>query len=139
MKAPQTLYLLAADRDFRLVRGSGKTFSEISHRTAEDFDNVYDEFSDDPGRGQSGGISFATTDLNPKEAEARRRLARHALSALETEWARGRDDRIVLAAGPKMLGELRGQMPKGLAGHVAADMAKDLIKVPVHDLPGHFD
>jgi protein required for attachment to host cells len=146
MKLPQTLYLLAADRDYRLLRGAGVDLTEIVHRNADDFRDVEMGFPSERGRGQAGGgaggatggVSFGTSDPGGREAEDRRRLARHALSALEAEWAKGRADRIILAAGPKMLGELRDLLPKGLAGHVTADLAKDLIKIPLHDLPSHF-
>lgn len=145
MKPPQTLYLLAADRDYRLLRGAGADLTEIVHRNADDFRDVEMGFPSERGRGQSGGgagggagVSFGVSDPGGREAEDRRRLARHALTALEEEWAKGRADRIILAAGPKMLGELRDLLPKALAGHVTADLAKDLIKIPLHDLAGHF-
>jgi protein required for attachment to host cells len=146
MKPQQTLYLLAADRDYRLLRGSGADLKEIEHRNADDFRDVEMGFPSQKARGQSGGgagsptggVSFGVNDPGGREAEDRRRLARYALTALEEEWAKGRAERIILAAGPKMLGELRDLLPKPLAGHVAADLAKDLINIPLHDLPPHF-
>lgn len=139
MKARQTLYLLAADQDFRLLRGSRSVFAELVHRRAAEFPDVENAFNSELNRSHATGVSFGITDRGPQEAEERRRFARHALAALEAEWAKGQDDQIVLAAGPKMLGVLRDLMPKALAGKVVADLAKDLLRVPVHDLPGHFD
>jgi len=139
MKPTQTLYLLAADRDFRLLRGARSELAEITHRKADDYPDVHGRDAPPPSRGQSGGISFNTTEPGAHEAEERRRFACYALEALEKEWAKGKADRIVIAAGPRMLGELRDQIPKALAAHVAAEMPKDLIRIAVHDLPAHFE
>jgi protein required for attachment to host cells len=57
---------------------------------------------------------------------------------LAAEWAKGGYDRIVLVAGPKMLGEIRQDLPRALHAHIAAELHKDLVKIPLHDLPGHF-
>ena len=58
--------------------------------------------------------------------------------ALAAEWASAKHDRIVIAAGPKLLGEVRAHLPKALQSHVAAELHKDLAKTPLHDLPPHF-
>ena len=68
----------------------------------------------------------------------REHLAKHAAKMLAAEWAKGSYDRIVLAAGPKMLGEIRHDLPKGLHDHIAAELHKDLVKTSLHDLPSHF-
>lgn len=138
MKTHQSLYLLAADQDFRLLRGLGQSLVEISHHRAADFPDVKDHFSFQQSRGHTSGVSFGVNDHGAHEVEERRRFARHAIAALKAEWAHAKDDRIILAAGPKMLGVLRDLMPKALAGKVAADLAKDLVKIPLHDLPSHF-
>lgn len=139
MKAKQTLYLLAADRDFRLLLGAKSGLSEIAHRKADDFPDVENPFGAEAGRGHSGSVSYSTTDRGGPEVEERRRFARHAIAALEAEWAGVKADGIVIAAGPKMLGELRDALPKALAAHVVADLDKDLVKIALHDLPSHFE
>jgi protein required for attachment to host cells len=60
------------------------------------------------------------------------------VDALAAEWATAKHDRIVIAAGPKLLGDLRAHLPKTLHTHVAAELHKDLAKTPLHDLPPHF-
>lgn len=62
----------------------------------------------------------------------------HIVDALAAEWASAKHDRIVIAAGPKLLGEVRAHLPKALQAHVAAELHKDLAKIPLHDLPSHF-
>jgi protein required for attachment to host cells len=138
MKPLKNLYLLAADRDFRLLCGSGSELVELAHRRADDFADVRDHFAAQQSRGHTAHVSYDTVDRGAHLAEERSRFARHVLAALEAEWSMGACDRIVLAAGPKMLGALRDVMPKALAAKVAAELPKDLIKTPLHDLPTHF-
>ncbi len=123
MKPITTLYLLLSDEDYRLVHTHGDGLAEIDHSKAE---------LTAAGIAHVGGSS-------PKEGAERMHLAKHAAKMLAEEWAKGSYDRIVLAAGPKMLGEIRHDLPKQLHDHIAAELAKDLIKTPLHDLAKHFD
>lgn len=138
MKPRQTLYLLASDHEFRLLRGRGTELSELAHRRATDFPDVELGFHGEPSRGHASGVSFGVNDRGAHEAEERRRLVRHALEALKAAWDKEQDDGIVMVAGPKTLGALRELMPKALACHVVAELAKNLADVPAHDLPAHF-
>jgi protein required for attachment to host cells len=135
MKALQSLYLLASDQEFRLLRGQGVQLEEIGHRRAADFPDVANVYP----AGKSQGRAIGANDRGGPDAEERRRFARHVVEALEAEWAKAKDDRIILVAGPKMLGVLRDLMPKALAGQVAVDLAKDLVKLPLQDLPSHLE
>ena len=45
---------------------------------------------------------------------------------------------IVLAASPRLLGHLRDHMPAALKAHVVAELDKDLVKIPLADLPDHL-
>ena len=122
MKTISYLYLLAADQNYRLVRTQGEGLAEITHGKAE-------EASDDV-RHKDGHST--------KEELDHADFARLAVAALAAEWARGGHDRIVIAAGPKTLGLIREALPKALLPHVAAELHKDLVKVPLHDLASHF-
>ena len=138
MKEIPTLYLLAADQDYRLLRTHGDGLAEIAHRKADDFSDVNYRFPNEQSRNRSVGISF---DVNPRgieDEQERHRFAKHVAAALAAEWARGGHDRIVISAGPKMLGVLRDVLPKALQPHIAAELHKDLVKIPLHDLPSHF-
>ena len=85
----------------------------------------------------AAGVAHVTGH-SPKEGAERAHLAKHVAKVLDAEWGRGSYDRIVLAAGPKMLGEIRHDLPKALHAHIAAELHKDLVEVPLHDLPSHF-
>ena len=142
MKLPQTLILLAAEQDYRLLsnKGGGTDFVEIAHREANDFSDVNYDFSNSGGGRQTApsGTQFSTDGRDTQHEQERSRFAAHVVAGLTEEWASGSYDRIMISAGPKMLGVLRKAMPKQLADNIARELNKDLIKVAVHDLPEHF-
>lgn len=136
MKPVATLYCLADEAYFRLLLGRGREIEEILTASADAFEDVDYEFAK-RGRNRSGSVSFGHETRSEAEIE-RPRLARHVMRALQDEWATGKADQIVLAAGPKMLGALRDAVPAELAAHIAAELAKDLSDIPACDLPGHL-
>lgn len=138
MKTIPTLYLLAGEDGFRLLHDSGKGLAELSQAKADDFPDVAHEFSSERGRSHTSGVQF-TGDGKSDAGIERPRLASHAVAALAAEWAKGAHDRMVISAGPKMLGALRDAMPKPLQEKIAAELHKDLMKVAAHDLPSHFN
>lgn len=138
MKPVVTLYCIADEAGFRLLRGKGSEIEELLAASAEAFDDVEHEFSKSGrNRSSAGATSFGHDTRSAAEIE-RPRLAKHVVRALDAEWSRGNDDRIVLAAGPKMLGALRDAMPGKLAEHVAAELSKDLSDIPAHALHAHL-
>ena len=133
-----TLFCIADEAGFRLLRGKGSNLQEVLSRSATHFDDVAHEFHSS-GRNRAGRAHTSFGHETTSNAEIERpRLAKHVVKALEAEWAKGGADRIVLAAGPKMLGALRDALPKGLTSHIAAELAKDLSDVPPHDLLQHM-
>lgn len=138
MKPVVTLYCIADEAGFRLLRGKGSEIEELLHASAEAFDDVEYEFSKGGrNRAGAGATSFGHDTKSAAEIE-RPRLAKHVVRALEAEWHKGASERIVLAAGPKMLGALRDAMPGSLSAHVAAELAKDLSDIPSYALIDHF-
>jgi protein required for attachment to host cells len=131
MKPAVTLYCVADEAGFRLLSGPPRAVpEELANVRAADLPGVDYEFGR-TGGSRAGSVSFG----HGTSAEIERpRLARHVVAALQAEWDKGRAARIVIAAGPKMLGALRDAMPKGLAAHVAAEVGKDLSDVPAHEL-----
>ncbi|MFM7443712.1 MAG: host attachment protein [Tabrizicola sp.] len=135
MKPVVTLYCIADEAGFRLVRGKGNEMEELLTASAEAFDDV-DYVFGKGGRNRAGAASFGHDTKSAAEIE-RPRLAKHVVRALEAEWSKASADRIVLAAGPKMLGALRDAMPAVLKAHVTAELPKDLSDVPLNALPDH--
>lgn len=137
MKAADTLYCIADERGFRLLRGNGGRMEAIHAAGADDFADWSHAISE-PGRNRSGGINFGNGGGDAAEIE-RPRLAKHIVAALEAEWKKGGAGRIALAAGPKMLGALRKAMPKDLAREITQEFDKDLSDIPDHALAEHLE
>ena len=97
--------------------------------------------ADRPGRsfdshGQGRHAMEPVTD--PREV-VERQFAADLVAELETAAGAGSFDRLVLAAAPRALGDLRALMSKGLAEKIAAELPKDLTRVPSTDLPKHLE
>ena len=137
MKAADTLYCIADDHSFRLLRGNAGRMEPIHAAGADDFADVFHALTD-KGRNRSGEISFGHETGRPIEIE-RPRLAKHIVAALEAEWRNGGAGRIVLAAAPKMLGALRQAMPKTLAAEIVREFDKYLSDIPDHALAAHLE
>jgi protein required for attachment to host cells len=140
MKKLRSLYLIASEDGFRLLQTHEPDLAEIDQKAADDFADVAYSYPSEQSHnhGGPGAPGFDTGASANRTEEERLRLARHIVAELGTEWAKGGYDHIVMSAGPKMLGQLRSVMPKGLHAHIATEMNKDLMKIPVHDLASHF-
>lgn len=123
MKPIVTLYMLLNDEDYRLIHSHEDGLAEISHS---------------PSELTAAGVEHVTGH-SPREGLEREHLAKHAAHVLAAEWQKGVYDRIVISAGPKMLGAFRDALPKALHAQITTELHKDLIKVSLHDLPSHFE
>lgn len=134
------LYLLASEDAFALYSGEDpRHLTALAHRTAAALGDVHHGHRSEPARGATSNASFAVGPESGAEKPLERAaLARHAVPALQAEWDKGGHDRITLAAGPKMLGALRDALPKALLPVIAAELHKDLMKIPPHELPAHL-
>ncbi|MFC3703297.1 host attachment protein [Devosia honganensis] len=97
--------------------------------------------SDRPGRGfsPSGGRRSA---MEPKTDPAERREAefvRSLASAIEAKAKAGAYDRLVIAAAPIALGNLRKALSEHVKKTIVAELDKDLTNVPTPQLDKHLD
>lgn len=69
----------------------------------------------------------------------KRRFARSVARIIDRNAGEGSFDRLVLVAPPKTLGDLRAVLGQASREAVHGEVAKDLTKVPVHDLPAHLE
>lgn len=136
MKIADTLFCIADDHSFRLLRGGPGRMQAVQAATAADFPDVSKTLTE-PGRNRAVGVSFTHETGAAIEVE-RPRLAKHIVAAMQGEWKKGGADRIVVVAAPKMLGELRKAMPKDLAQAIVRQHDKDLTDVPDHALAEHL-
>ncbi len=141
MKKLRTLYLIASEEGFRLLQTHGPDLAEIGGASAGHFADVAYHYPSEQSHnhGGPGAPGFDTGASANKVEQERIRFARHIVTTLQGEWAKGTHDRIVISAGPKMLGQLRHEMPKALHALVEAELHKDLMKIPAHDLAAHLE
>jgi protein required for attachment to host cells len=95
--------------------------------------------TDQPGRylGPDGHSRSAMEETDWHRQAEERFAARIADKLYEMEHAH-KFDELVVVAPPKMLGDLRAQMRKEVAGTVVAELAKDLTGLPVPELGKHL-
>ncbi|MDR5652057.1 host attachment protein [Ruixingdingia sedimenti] len=142
MQRKRTLVVIANEKAARILanEGVGKGLAVCADLDATDYGDTDQSVTDRAGRGATpfGHGRHAMDDTRQTERDQERvAFAAHVMTAAETEWEKGYD-RLVIAAGPKMLGELRTRLPAAMQDRLAADLPKDLVKIPVQDLPAHF-
>jgi protein required for attachment to host cells len=76
-------------------------------------------------------------------SDPRRQMKRHfaedIAARLAAEFHAGAFDRLMVAAAPAMLGDLRRALSSEVRKAVAGEIAKDLTKTPEKELPAHFE
>jgi protein required for attachment to host cells len=100
-----------------------------------------DIMADRPGRSISsmgaGGRSAMEYSSDPV-AVRERRFVEHLADELEKHRRDGAFDRLIIAAAPTALGDIRPALGKPLKEAVIAELPKDLTNVPPGQLAGHF-
>ena len=143
MKATVTWVLIADGAQARvfghtgplkgLVPVEGLSFSEEHLRNQ-------DIVSDRPGRAFASaghGRSAMEPETDPsqhREAEFTRQMA----GMLEQKRRDGAYDRLVIAAAPTALGDIRPKLSDAVRKTVVAELPKDLTGIPLHQLADHF-
>jgi protein required for attachment to host cells len=96
--------------------------------------------SDRPGRTfDSGGEGrHAKEPPTDPARHAQEEFARDVVRLLDEKSKSGAFDRLIVVAPPQFLGDLRTVMPQQLQAAVAAEVAKDLSKLPLHELQDHL-
>ncbi len=96
--------------------------------------------TDRPGRGFSSGSHRSA--MEPKTDPAQHREAEFVRSVAEVLDRKAQDgayDRLVIAAAPIALGNLRKVMSPHVKKTVVAELDKDLTNLPTAQLDKHFD
>ena len=96
--------------------------------------------SDRPGRTfDSGGEGrHAKEPPTDPARHAQAEFAREVVQLLDEKRESRSFERLIVVAPPQFLGDLRAAMPQQLQASVAAEVAKDLSKLPLHDLQDHL-
>ena len=138
MTPTRTLIVIASEARARFFRaaGVGRGLAEIATLDS----NFEPGHKAEPGRGRDGS-GLGVHQYEPQTSERRHRRDSFAVEVVETTATLFEADdfhRIVIAASPKLLGALRDALPPALRQKVSAELDKDLVKVPLADLPKHF-
>jgi protein required for attachment to host cells len=96
--------------------------------------------SDHPGRAidPGSGAHHAIEPRHDPHTYEKHLFAGRIADVINAAAARKEFDRLVIAAPPKTLGELRKALDKRAAALVAAEVHHDLIKTPHAELLAHF-
>ena len=145
MKAKVT-WIVIADGDQAKVfenGGPGKGLKAVKDMLFEqDHLRAADIMADKPGRsfssagpGSRSSIEYSSDPVQVRERKFIERLA----DALNVKQAEGKFDRLVIAAAPTALGDIRPALSEGVRDTILAEMPKDLTNVPTAKLAAHFD
>jgi protein required for attachment to host cells len=99
---------------------------------------THEQGSDKPGRTAGvgpGRAAVGQTDWHDRsEGEFLTRLAHH----LDAAVSAGKTKSVILIAPPRALGMLRPSYSQALKGALRAELDKDLVKMPVHEIEKHL-
>ena len=95
--------------------------------------------ADKPGRTHSsagyGSSSVTQTDWHNQAEQA---FLTHLAEKLDGAIAAGKTKSLIVVASPRALGMIRPAYSQAVRGAVRAELAKDLVKHPVHDIEKHL-
>jgi protein required for attachment to host cells len=144
IKAAKTLVVLVDGERARFLSGLGRcpSFTPVEPGEMVDHDSRKQNrelATDKPGRAYSTAdgtpSAMETTDFQRREKQL---FARSVAQTLDKIAAEGHYDRLIVAAPPTALGDLRASLSKQTAERITAEVAKDLTKVPDHELRSHL-
>ena len=145
MKPTITWIVIADGNEAKIFAhdGPGKGLSAIKdlHFEQESL-KASDIMADKPGRsfssagpGARSSIEYSSDPVAVRERKFVERLA----DLLEEKRAAGQFDRLVIAAAPTALGDIRPALSDAVKQTILAELPKDLTNVPTPKLTAHFD
>ena len=137
MKSTRTWILIADGRTAQIVENTGPGHG-IAAIPGQQFNAPpKKEYSDSEGRAfdSVGSQRHKQVSHFSKDDE----FARNLVAVLEKSQKQNRFDRLILCASPEMLGQLRPLLNEQLQSTLHAEIAKNLTKIPLLDLPRYFE
>lgn len=96
--------------------------------------------SDRPGRHAGGGLGSRSGMEQSDPVQVREeRFIKAVADQLEVMRQGGRFDRLIIAAAPAALGDIRPALSERVKQAIIAELPKDLTKVPRPQLERHFE
>lgn len=144
MKA-KTTWILIADGDQAKVfehRGPGKGLQVVDGMTFEqEALQAREIMADRPGRASAAGGAGSRSAMEYSSdpvAVRERRFVESVAERLEKALQEGAFERLIVAAAPTALGDLRPALSKTLKETIVAELPKDLTNIPTPKLEAHF-
>ena len=96
--------------------------------------------SDRPGRtfDRHGKGRHAMEPHTDPQRHAKFVFTRELATRLRTAFRKHRFNRLILAAPPQPMGDLRASLAHDVASCIEAEILKDLVHVPIKDLPSYL-
>lgn len=144
MKATKTWILIADGARARVLEntGPGKGLTEVDGlEFAQEPLKNQDLVSDKPGRAFSS-IGHGRSSMEPPTDPADKREAdfvTNLAGVLDDKAQKGAYHRLIIAAAPQALGNLRKALTPRVQELVHAELAKDLTKIPNDGVIKHFE
>lgn len=144
MKPTITWVLIADGAQARVLEntGPGKGLSGVEGlKFSQEPLSAQDIVTDRPGR-SSGPIGPGGGAMDPKTdpvAYRETQFVKNVAGVLEKKCADGAYDRLVIAAAPIALGDIRKSLSDNVKKTVVAELNKDLTNIPTPQLAKHFD
>lgn len=137
MKSTRTWILIADGRTAQIVENTGPGHGIATVEGQQFSAPPKKEYSDSEGRAfdSVGGQRHKQAPHFSKEDE----FARSLVAALEKSRRQDLFDRLILCASPEMLGLLRPLLSEQLQSALHAEIAKNLTKIPLLELPRYFE
>ena len=143
MKATVTWILVADGAQAKVFQhnGPGKGLSAVKDLQFEQEPlRAQDINSDRPGRRFDSGVNHRSGVEESDPAQQREtRFVQGVAESLETSQQEGRFDRLIVAAAPTALGDLRQAFGDKIKQAIIAELPKDLTNLPTPQLGKHFE
>lgn len=143
---PTKTWIVVADGDQAKIfenDGPGRGLHAIKDLLLEqDHLRAQDIMADKPGRSFSsaGPNSRSAVEYHTDPVAAReRRFVERLAEVLDQKHTEGAFERLVIAAAPAALGDLRPALSDGVRETILAELPKDLTNIPTAKLGEHFD
>ena len=141
---PIVTWVLVADGNQAKVfehGGPGKGLTAVSGLQFEQEPLKAQEInSDRPGRHAGGGLGSRSGMEEADPVQVREeRFMKSVAEQLEVMRQQGRFDRLIIAAAPSALGDIRPALTDRVREAIIAELPKDLTNVPRPQLERHFE
>jgi protein required for attachment to host cells len=138
-------WILTADHQHARVyscTGPGAGLSPVDEMTMDDHLPVSHEAGShrpDLGYASKGGPSHGYEPRTTPHDQAALKFVDRVAAALEAATREDAIQRLVVAAPPRALGELRQRLPESVKGRVVGELDADLVKEPVAAVRQHVE